>query len=837
MYLAFHGLHERPFTQTPDPRFLYWNEGYREALASLRYGIQQRKGFVALIGEAGTGQTTLLRKLLDDLADEILSVFLFNPNASFEEILEYTLSELGISAPSGRKLAMTQRLNEFLLSAYAEGRNTVLIIDEAQDLSSEVLESLRLLSNLETAQDKILQIVLSGQPELATRLARPELRQLKQRISVRARLEPLSRAELAPYIAARLAVAGGAPDLFAPDAFDAIWGHCGGIPRLVNTICDNALLVSYALGRHAVDAAVISEVATDLAKLDAPGTAPRQVSAAAAIDDGAGGGEALRAEPPVPAKPVAPPPAVRAEPKPESPVSAPQSARTPEASPPEPTRTTTRVGSSPRGVESGPPSPRLGLAVAGILAAALLLFATALLQRPEAPPPLVPLPSAFDGRGDTLRVPGEGAGPPPRAALAGPPPAPLSPPADGARGPSSKAAATPYAARALDLAVDDAGDPSSKTRTAPDLTARDSRPVPAPDPEQIARTQTSLPPRLAAELKALPHQSPYRATVPSSAGLAAGTPAGQPGEADPVAAVAPLDDGNGQASQDRQNHISALPAGRDSHPPAPAGPQAGSLSAAAFEALPAEPAVDPAFAASALAPSSRAERTRRPEPARVENPATALIRPKAPAPPPGRTLPLAEEQPPLDEVALPESRAGSPAAPSPAPVSRESVGSDPDLPAPERRPGDRTITLTQGDTLLDLVGREYGEMNYTAMEILRARNPQAMRPERMIAGTSFVIPAPGAESRMIGKPESPKVLALATPILARAMAEQAKLAREYGDRVRLETSEVGTALSVYRVVITGIEPHTAEGLSRRLGPVFVEAAPSVPDQQGPPAGE
>ncbi len=270
MYLSFYGLSLKPFSQTPDPKFLYWNDHYRETIASLRYGIQERKGFITMIGEAGTGKTTLLRKLLDDLGPDVVSVFLFNPNASFEEILEYTLSELGIPAASGRKLAMMQRLNDFLLAAFQEGKNTILLIDEAQDLETEVLESLRLLSNLETSTEKILQIVLSGQPELATRLAQPNLRQLKQRIAVRCRIEPLGRHELADYIAARLSVAGGRSDLFAPATLDPIWEFARGIPRLINTVCDNALLVGYALGRQTIDEEVIGEVVHDLGRIDAP---------------------------------------------------------------------------------------------------------------------------------------------------------------------------------------------------------------------------------------------------------------------------------------------------------------------------------------------------------------------------------------------------------------------------------------------------------------------------------------------------------------------------------------------------------------------------------------
>ena len=285
MYLEFYGLSEKPFTQTPDPRFLYWNDGYRETLASLRYGILERKGFIAMVGEAGTGKTTLLRKLLDDLGDEVVSVFLFNPNATFEEILEYTLSELGISSPAGKKLAMLQQLNEFLLAAFSEGRNTILLIDEAQDLDIEVLESLRLLSNLETAQDKILQIVLSGQPELADRLADPSIRQLKQRIAVRCRLDPLTREELPEFIEARLAIAGGAPSLFLPESLDAIWQYSSGIPRLINTVCDNALLVGYALGRKTIDREVLREVIADLEKIDPRHTAPILESSSKVIDN------------------------------------------------------------------------------------------------------------------------------------------------------------------------------------------------------------------------------------------------------------------------------------------------------------------------------------------------------------------------------------------------------------------------------------------------------------------------------------------------------------------------------------------------------------------------
>ena len=348
MYLEFYGLSEKPFSQTPDPRFLYWNDAYRETLASLSYGIRERKGFIAMLGEAGTGKTTLLRKLLDDLGDDIVSVFLFNPNATFEEILEYTLSELGIACPNGRKLAMLQRLNEFLLAAYGEGRNTILLIDEAQDLDRDVLESLRLLSNLETSDDKILQIVLSGQPELAEKLADPSLRQLKQRIAVRCRLEPLQEEELPNYLSARLAVAGGSPDLFDPETLPAIWEFATGIPRIVNTVCDNALLLGYALGKRTIDSEVIGEVIADLRKIDVDGWITPTATAPAA-----------------PKAPEAPP-----EPTPES-EAAPA---TPAA--PEPTPRISSAARPPRGRSSS-----LGWMMAAVLTGVVLLLAGAWLGR------------------------------------------------------------------------------------------------------------------------------------------------------------------------------------------------------------------------------------------------------------------------------------------------------------------------------------------------------------------------------------------------------------------------------------------------------------------------
>jgi general secretion pathway protein A len=265
MYCEFYQLIERPFNVTPDPKFLYLNARYREAIASLNYGITQRKGFITLIGEAGTGKTTLLNKLLDDLDPKTKSVFIFNTNVTFEEILEYIFAEFDLPVHNGKKLYMLQRLNAFLLDELRAGSNVALLIDEAQDLEFSVLEDLRLLSNLETAKEKILQIVLSGQPELGQKLSNPVLRQLRQRIGINCRLLPLSRDEITEYVQYRLQAAG-CPDLklFSREAEEQIYHFSRGIPRLVNVVCDNALVIGYALGKKRIGADVITEAAADL---------------------------------------------------------------------------------------------------------------------------------------------------------------------------------------------------------------------------------------------------------------------------------------------------------------------------------------------------------------------------------------------------------------------------------------------------------------------------------------------------------------------------------------------------------------------------------------------
>lgn len=265
MYCEFYQLTERPFNVTPDPRFLYLNARYREAIASLNYGITQRKGFITLIGEAGTGKTTLLKRLLEDLDPKTKTVFIFNTNVTFEEILEYIFAEFDLPVHNGKKLYMLQRLNTFLLEELRSGGNVALLIDEAQDLEFSVLEDLRLLSNLETAKEKILQIVLSGQPELGQKLSNPILRQLRQRISINCRLLPLSRDEITEYLQYRLQAAG-CPDLklFTREAEDQIYHFSRGVPRLVNVVCDNALVIGYALGKKRIGADLIKEAAADL---------------------------------------------------------------------------------------------------------------------------------------------------------------------------------------------------------------------------------------------------------------------------------------------------------------------------------------------------------------------------------------------------------------------------------------------------------------------------------------------------------------------------------------------------------------------------------------------
>jgi len=266
MYCRHFGLSELPFTIAPDPRYLYLSRRHREALAHLVYGVESPGGFVLLTGEVGTGKTTVCRGLLERMPEDCDVAFIFNPKLGVEELLSAICDELRIAhSPLARGLKhLIDSLNAHLLAAHANGRRTVLIIDEAQNLTNEVLELVRLLTNLETHRRKLLQIILLGQPELRERLARPELRQLAQRIVARYHLDPLSRAEVAAYVAHRLAVAGAARSPFSTAALRKLWRESHGIPRLVNVLCDRALLGAFAEHRDWVDRATLARAAREV---------------------------------------------------------------------------------------------------------------------------------------------------------------------------------------------------------------------------------------------------------------------------------------------------------------------------------------------------------------------------------------------------------------------------------------------------------------------------------------------------------------------------------------------------------------------------------------------
>jgi type II secretory pathway predicted ATPase ExeA len=265
VYNSYFGFREIPFGVTPDPRFFYANSLYKEAFATLQYGIKNKKGFIVITGEVGTGKTTLLRKLMRQIEATIDSVFIFNTYLSFPELLQLVLQDLGLAYKEKTGLMMIQELNEYLMQQLQKGRTVCLLIDEAQNLNGEALEGLRLLSNLETDKEKLLQIVLVGQPELEIKLDQPKLRQLKQRITVRCRLDRLKDREVGSYIDYRLRAVGyERNDLFSPDAIQQILFYSKGIPRLINIICDNALLLAYASSRKKVSAEMVKEVARDL---------------------------------------------------------------------------------------------------------------------------------------------------------------------------------------------------------------------------------------------------------------------------------------------------------------------------------------------------------------------------------------------------------------------------------------------------------------------------------------------------------------------------------------------------------------------------------------------
>jgi general secretion pathway protein A len=273
VYSAYFGLKEAPFNITPDPSFLFESASHREGLAQLRYGIEARRGFIVLTGEVGTGKTTLIQVLLRQLAVGTQTALIFSTITSPLDLLRYVCDEFKLIEPmQGIRDAhdYIYLLNEFLLQKYRAGQNAALIIDEAQNLSPEVLEAVRLLSNFETTKDKLLQILLVGQPELTERLNSPQLRQLKQRVALRHQLRALSLSECQEYIANRLIVAGAAPNIFQTEAIEWVHRYSGGIPRLINVMCDNAMISAFALEKTEVEPRFIQEVAEDLC-LASPG--------------------------------------------------------------------------------------------------------------------------------------------------------------------------------------------------------------------------------------------------------------------------------------------------------------------------------------------------------------------------------------------------------------------------------------------------------------------------------------------------------------------------------------------------------------------------------------
>jgi len=260
MYYDYYGLKENPFNVTSDPSFLYLSKAHKDAITYLLYGIKQKKGFLEMTGEVGAGKTTVCKALLQQLDNDTNTAFVLNSNLSELQLLEAILDDLGITPQRKTKISFLRQLNAFLLEELKKGRNTVIILDEAQNITTSSLEGIRLLSNLETDKEKLFQIVLVGQPELRRKLASPALLQLRQRISVRYHVNPLESGEIAGYIYHRLAVAGSAGDVsFAAEALDTIYTYSGGIPRIINLLCDKALLSGFVLGRKLITGEIVDK--------------------------------------------------------------------------------------------------------------------------------------------------------------------------------------------------------------------------------------------------------------------------------------------------------------------------------------------------------------------------------------------------------------------------------------------------------------------------------------------------------------------------------------------------------------------------------------------------
>jgi general secretion pathway protein A len=270
MYQHYFGLAEAPFSIAPDPRYLYLSQRHQEALAHLLYGVNGDGGFVLLTGDVGAGKTTICRCLLQQIPASCDVAYIFNPKLTVEELLSTICVEFGIAYPSGNASikVFVDCINAYLLDAHARGRHTVLIIDEAQNLSADVLEQMRLLTNLETNERKLLQIILLGQPELALMLERPELRQLSQRIVARYHLGPLTKPEVAAYVRHRLEISGAQRQLFPAALMGRVYRLSGGVPRVINVLCDRSLLGTYVQGKERVDRATLAQAAREVFHLE-----------------------------------------------------------------------------------------------------------------------------------------------------------------------------------------------------------------------------------------------------------------------------------------------------------------------------------------------------------------------------------------------------------------------------------------------------------------------------------------------------------------------------------------------------------------------------------------
>jgi len=265
MYKSFFGLKENPFNVNPDPRYLFMTRQIEETLTGLMYGIQTRKGFITLTGEVGTGKTTLINRLLEWLHQrKARTAFLFNSRMNTNQLFDFILAEFDIACDSSSKSQQLMKLNHWLLDRYRLGETVILIVDEAQNLTFPVLEEIRLLTNLETSTDKLLQIILSGQPELEEKLRLPELRQLRQRIMLRCKTTQLTKEETHEYVCERLKTAGATADsIFSPQALDTIHLYSMGIPRVINLLCEHSLVNAFAESQRPIQPKTVEEVAQE----------------------------------------------------------------------------------------------------------------------------------------------------------------------------------------------------------------------------------------------------------------------------------------------------------------------------------------------------------------------------------------------------------------------------------------------------------------------------------------------------------------------------------------------------------------------------------------------